>query len=241
MFDEELAERLARCGVVAVLTVESAREAVPLARALLKGGVGAMELTLRTADAVDAVRAVVAEVPQMLAGVGTILRPAQVAEVKQAGAAFGVAPGTNPEVVQEAQRQGLPFAPGVATPSEVERAVALGCRVLKFFPAEPMGGLSYLRSMATPFAHLGLRFVPLGGLNAGNVGAYLRDQIILAVGGSWVAPRGRIADHDWPGITELAMEASELAREAGRPGAGEGPSEGDAPSTPGTAGRERHG
>jgi 2-dehydro-3-deoxyphosphogluconate aldolase/(4S)-4-hydroxy-2-oxoglutarate aldolase len=111
--------------------------------------------------------------------------------------------------------------------------------VLKFFPAEPMGGLPYLKSMATPFAHLGLRFVPLGGLNAGNVGAYLRDRIILAVGGSWVAPRGRIADHDWPGITELALEASELAREAGRPGMADGPPQNDESSSPGIAGRER--
>ena len=134
MFDEGIAKKIEKCGVVAVLTVERAEDAVPLARALLEGGVEAMELTLRTPAAVDALRAVVADVPQMLAGVGTVLTPQQVATVREAGAAFAVAPGTSPTVLQAAKEVGLPFAPGVATPSEIEQALELGCRVLKFFP-----------------------------------------------------------------------------------------------------------
>jgi 2-dehydro-3-deoxyphosphogluconate aldolase/(4S)-4-hydroxy-2-oxoglutarate aldolase len=214
MFDSELTEQVGECGVLAVLTPADASRAVRLARALLDGGVRAMELTLRTPAAVDALRAIVAGAPEMLAGVGTILSAAQAVEVKEAGAAFGVSPGTNSEVIRAAGDIGLPFAPGVATPSDVERALELGCRVLKFFPAEPMGGLPYLRSMANPYAHLGIRFVPLGGLRASNAGEYLRDPLILAVGGSWIAPRDRIAGEDWTAITETAREAAALVAAA---------------------------
>jgi len=214
MFNEKLKARIRECGAVAVLTVERAEDAVPLARALLAGGVDAMELTLRTPAAVEALAAVVNEVPEIVAGVGTILTPGQVAEVKKAGAAFGVAPGTNPRVVEAAREAGLPFAPGVATPSDVERAVELGCRVLKFFPAEPIGGLPYLKSMAAPYAHLGLCFMPLGGINAQNMVAYLKDPLILAVGGSWIARKEKIREHDWAAITETARQAVDLAGDA---------------------------
>jgi len=213
MFADELAERIGKCGVVAVLTVENAEDAVPLARALLAGGVEAMELTLRTPAAVDGLRAVAAEVPEMLAGVGTVLTPEQVGEICDAGAAFAVAPGTNPSVLEAAQARGLSFAPGVATPSDIERAVELGCRVLKFFPAEPIGGVRYLKSMAGPYAHLGLRFMPLGGLNAGNMSTYLREPLVLGVGGSWLAPKDRIAAHDWNTITGTARQAIALVRQ----------------------------
>lgn len=213
MFDDRIAGRIAKCGVVAVLMVERVEDAVPLARALLAGGVYAMELTLRTPAAVEALRAVVAEVPEMVAGVGTILTPEQVAEVREAGAAFGVAPGTNPRVLDAARAAGLPFAPGVTTPSDIERAIEFGCRTLKFFPAERSGGLPYLKSMAAPYAHLGLRFLPLGGINSGNMQEYLRDPLMLAVGGSWVAPKGKILERDWQGITEIAREAAGLVKE----------------------------
>ncbi len=207
MFPDELGGRIEDCGAIAVLTVPRAEDAVPLARALLEGGVGAMELTLRTTAAVEALRAIVREVPEMLAGVGTVLTPEQVAEVQRAGAAFGVAPGLNARVLEAAREVGLPFAPGVATPSEVEAAVEQGCRVLKFFPAEPIGGLPYLSSMAAPYAHLGLRFMPLGGINAQNMADYLRSPLILAVGGSWIARREEIAAGAWDEITATAAEA----------------------------------
>ncbi len=214
MFDEELTARIRDCGAVAVLTVERPEDAVPLARALLEGGIDAMELTLRTPAAVEALKAVVDQVPEMLAGVGTILTPEQVKQVKKAGAAFGVAPGTNPRVIEAAREARLPFAPGVATPSDVELAVELGCRVLKFFPAEPIGGLPYLKSMAAPYAHLGLCFMPLGGIDAKNMVAYLKDPLILAVGGSWIAGKEKIRERDWPGIAETARQASKLAADA---------------------------
>jgi 2-dehydro-3-deoxyphosphogluconate aldolase/(4S)-4-hydroxy-2-oxoglutarate aldolase len=212
MFDEGIAKKIEECGVVAVLTVERAEDAVPLAHALLEGGVEAMELTLRTPAAVDALRAVVAEVPEVLAGVGTVLTPAQVAAVHEAGAAFAVAPGTNPTVLQAAKELGLSFAPGVATPSEIEQALELGCRILKFFPAEPIGGLAYLKSMAAPYAHLGMRFMPLGGVNAQNMADYMKSPLVLGVGGSWIATKETIKARDWATITVTARQATETAR-----------------------------
>jgi len=211
-FSEELIERIRGGGVIAVLTLDRSGDAVPLARALLAGGVNAMELTLRTPAAVEGLATIKAAVPEMLAGAGTILTPEQVRQVVEAGAAFGVAPGTNPKVVAEAQAAGLPFAPGVATASEVERAVDLGCRVLKFFPAEAMGGLKYLKSLATPYAHLGLRYMPLGGLNAANMADYLASPFVLALGGSWLARREVIQNRDWQTITANAAEAADIVR-----------------------------
>ena len=210
-FDSQLLERLRRCGVVAVLVVDRVDDAAPLARALMDGGIDAMELTLRTPVALEALRVIRREVPEMLAGIGTILTPQQVVDVYDSGAAFGVAPGTNPAVIRQARQVGLPFAPGVVTPSDTEAALELGCRELKFFPAEPSGGLSYLKSLAAPYAHLGLRFVPLGGLNAQNMAAYLADPLILAIGGSWLAPRDLINQHRWSTITQRAREARAIA------------------------------
>jgi len=203
----ELTERIGRCGVVAVLVVDEVEHAVPLARALVKGGVDVMELTLRTPAALAALRAIAAEVPEMLPGIGTILTPEQVREVAEAKAAFGVAPGLNRRVVEEARRVGLPFAPGVATASDLEAALELGCPDVKFFPAEASGGLAYLKSMAGPYAHLGVRFIPLGGLKAENCGAYLEAPNVLAVGGSWLAPRADVKGGSWQTITDRAAHA----------------------------------
>lgn len=169
-----------------------------------------MELTLRTPAAVEAVEHICAEVPEMTVGVGTVLTPQQVRDVKAVGGAFGVAPGMNPRVVSEAKRVGLPFAPGVCTPTEMELAIEQGCRLLKFFPAEPSGGLGYLRSVAAPLAHLGVRFLPLGGIHAGNLSDYLREASVLAVGGSWLAPPQSIRQQDWSGITVSAQQATDL-------------------------------
>lgn len=209
-FPNALLERIGRSRVVAVLVIDQVEHAVPLAEALLDGGIGVMELTLRTPVAVDALRAIRRHLPEMVAGIGTILTPEQVDSVVDAGAAFGVAPGLNPKVVERAIDRELPFAPGVVTPSEVERAVELGCRVLKFFPAEPSGGVKFLSSMNAPYAHLGLRYIPLGGLNAKNAPDYLREEFVPAVGGSWIAPRDLIGREDWPAIKRNASDASQL-------------------------------
>jgi 2-dehydro-3-deoxyphosphogluconate aldolase/(4S)-4-hydroxy-2-oxoglutarate aldolase len=213
-FEQPLLDRIHSSGVIAVLVVDEVRHAVPLARALLAGGIDAMELTLRTPVALDALRTIRAEVPEMLAGIGTILTTTQVEDVARAGASFGVSPGTNPRIIEAARNVNLPFAPGVATPSDVEAALELGCRELKFFPAEPSGGLAFLRSMAAPYLHLGVRFVPLGGVSSANLEAYLKDPMILAVGGSWLAPRGLIASEDWDAITNHAAKAREIADRA---------------------------
>jgi 2-dehydro-3-deoxyphosphogluconate aldolase / (4S)-4-hydroxy-2-oxoglutarate aldolase len=212
MFNESLLSHLHRTGVVAVLVIDRAGDAVPLARALLEGGVDCMELTLRTPAAMEALRRIRAEVPEMNTGVGTILTPQQVRESAAAGAAFGVAPGMNPRVVAEAQRTGLPFAPGVCTPSDIEQALECGCRLLKFFPAEPLGGMAYLKSIAAPYAHLGVRFIPLGGVDAGNAQRYLGEPIVHALGGTWLAPRDLIQKGDWPAITQRAKQVSEIVK-----------------------------
>ena len=211
-FDPELATRIESFGVIAVLVVDRADDAIPLARSLLDGGVGVMELTLRTPAALDALKIIRSSVPEMIAGVGTILTPAQVQAAKDAGAAFGVAPGTNGKVLAAARAAGLPFAPGIATPSDIEAALEHECRLLKFFPSEPSGGLSYLKNIAAPYAHLGLKFVPLGGVNEKNMAAYLGEPMVGALGGSWLAPRELIHAGDWKAITARCAAATEIIR-----------------------------
>jgi len=213
LFPEEMLQRIENCGVIAVLVIDQPEHAVPLARALMACGIDVMELTLRTPAAVEALRVVREQVPEMLAGVGTVLNPSQLEEVVDAGAAFGGAPGLNVKVVQRACELGLPFAPGIVTPSEIELAVDLGCRELKFFPAEPSGGIKYLRSMYAPYAHLGLQFFPLGGLNATNMASYLFDASVPAIGGSWLAPRKLILEQNWSAVIDHATEARRIIKE----------------------------
>jgi 2-dehydro-3-deoxyphosphogluconate aldolase/(4S)-4-hydroxy-2-oxoglutarate aldolase len=213
MFDPILTEKLTRAGVVAVLTVEDADDAVPIAGALLAGGVSAIELTFRTPAAVEAIRRIRAEVPAMLVGAGTVLNAKDVAQAIGAGAAFGVAPGCNPATLRAARDQGLPFAPGVMTPSDIERALENDCRVLKFFPAQMSGGLPQLSSMAAPYAHLGVRFIPLGGITEKLLPEYLRSPLVACVGGSWLAGTGAIRAKDWAGVEKNAAGASAIVRQ----------------------------
>jgi 2-dehydro-3-deoxyphosphogluconate aldolase/(4S)-4-hydroxy-2-oxoglutarate aldolase len=210
MVPDPISSRIQATGIVAVLVIDNEEDGPPLANALLAGGVDAMELTLRTPAALGALRRIRAEVPGMLAGVGTVLTPAQVEEVKSAGAEFAVSPGVNPRVLQAAKDARIPFAPGIATPSDIEQALEFGCRLLKFFPAEAAGGLAYLKAMAAPYLHLGIRFIPLGGLNEKNMSAYLADPLIAAIGGSWLAPREAIREQRWDSIAALARRATTL-------------------------------
>lgn len=216
-FDPELAAKVASSGVIAVLIVDRVEDAVPLAEALLEGGVDVMELTLRTPVALAALKAIRAAVPGMVAGVGTILTPAQAQAAREAGAAFGVAPGTNPRVLQAAADIGLSFAPGIATPSDIEAALEHECQILKFFPSEASGGLSYLKNIAAPYAHLGLKYVPLGGVNEKNMATYLAEPLVGALGGSWLAPRDLIQSGDWAKIRANAAAAVEIIRVARKP------------------------
>ncbi|EDY83255.1 2-dehydro-3-deoxyphosphogluconate aldolase/4-hydroxy-2-oxoglutarate aldolase subfamily [Verrucomicrobiia bacterium DG1235] len=210
MIPDTLKTTVTNSGIVAVLVIDDAANAVPLAHALLAGGVNVMELTLRTDAAIDSLKAIKAEVPEMVAGIGTVLTPAQVKLAHDAGAAFAVAPGFNPRVVGAAKEAGLPFAPGVCTPSDIEGALEFGCNVLKFFPAETTGGLAHLKNIAAPYQHLGLSYIPLGGVNSTNLPTYLGTPLVAAVGGSWLAKRDVIAAQDWTTITDNAREARDI-------------------------------
>lgn len=214
MFPKTLSTRIRQSGVVAVLVIDRPEHAVPLAKTLIENGIDSMELTLRTPAALDALKAILAEVPNMLAGVGTILTADQVQEVAAVGADFGVSPGMNHQVVLAARAAGLPFAPGIATPSELENAIAAGCRMVKFFPAEAMGGMPYLKSIANPYEHLGIEYIPLGGVNTANLASYLREPLIAALGGSWIAPRKLIQSENWRAIASNAKEARYLIDQA---------------------------
>lgn len=211
-FPEQLLQRLHTTGVIAVLTLENVDDAVPTAQALLAGGVDCIELTLRTPTALDALKRIRAEVPDMMIGAGTVLSPAQAQAVKEAGADFGVAPGTNPRVIAEAARIGLPFGPGVCTPTDIELSVEQGCRLLKFFPSEPSGGLAYLKTIAAPFEHLGVEYIPLGGVSAENADTYLRQSFVRALGGSWLAPKALIQEGQWQAITRNAAHAQTIVK-----------------------------
>jgi len=199
-------------GVVACLAIEKVEHAVPLARALAAGGIDVLELMLRTDASLEALKAICEEVPEMVKGVGTILTPDQVVQVKDAGADFGVSPGLNVNVVKKANEIGLPFAPGVCTPSDIENAVELGCKLLKFFPAEPSGGVKYLKSVSAPYKHLGVKYCPLGGVNSDNFMGYLAEPNVAMVGGSWIVTKDLLDNEDWDAITERAKEVSQAVK-----------------------------
>lgn len=206
----EVIKKVDDTGVIAVLVIDEAKHAVPLAHALIKGGVDAIELTLRTPAALEAAQLIKKEVPEMTLGFGTVLTIDQVKAVADLGADFAVAPGCNPKVIAEAYKQDLSFAPGVMTPSDIEIAVEQGCRILKYFPAETSGGLKHLQNMSAPYQYLGLKFIPLGGLSISNAGSYLESPLITAIGGSWLAKRPSIQAGNWSEITNNAKAVKEL-------------------------------
>jgi 2-dehydro-3-deoxyphosphogluconate aldolase/(4S)-4-hydroxy-2-oxoglutarate aldolase len=198
----------AQSPVIPVLTIERTADAVPLARALAAGGLKVIEVTLRTKVAIEAVRAIAAEVPDCMLGVGTVVKPADIAAAIGAGAKFLVSPGTPPELAAALADSSVPVLPGCATVSEAMALAARGFRVLKFFPAEASGGIAWLKSVAAPLAEA--KFCPTGGIDIKNAKAYLSCPNVVAVGGSWVAPKDAIASGDWARITQLAREAAAL-------------------------------
>lgn len=204
-------ERILAKRIVPVVVLDSADHAVPLAEALLAGGLDIMEITFRTAAAEESIRRIAAERPEILLGAGTLLDAEQVMRAKLAGAVFGLAPGLNPRVVAAAREAGIEFSPGVMTPGEVEHALTLGCRLLKFFPAEAAGGVAMLKSLAGPYAHTGLKFIPTGGISMSNLTAYLAVPVVAAVGGSWMVDPALIRAGRWDEITRLAREALAVA------------------------------
>jgi 2-dehydro-3-deoxyphosphogluconate aldolase/(4S)-4-hydroxy-2-oxoglutarate aldolase len=196
--------------VIPVLTIERAKDAVPLARALVAGGLPVLEVTLRTSEALAAIAAIAREVPEAVVGAGTITRPSDIAQAVEAGAKFLVSPGTPEALVAALALTPIPILPGCATVSEAMTLAAHGFTVLKFFPAQASGGIAWLKSVAAPLPDL--RFCVTGGIDGTNAAAYLATPNVIAVGGSWVAPKDAIVAGDFARITALAREAAALRK-----------------------------
>lgn len=202
--------RIIQKRIIPIAVIDHTADALHIAEALLAGGLDVIEVTLRTPEAETCIRRIRKAFPDMLVGAGTILEVNQVQRCVEAGAQFGVSPGLNEAVVQKALAAGLPFIPGVMTPSEIDRALQLGCKLLKFFPAEAAGGIKMLQALAGPYKHTGVKFIPLGGVHAGNAGAYAALPIVAAIGGSWLVERKLIEKQDWAQMTKLVKEALAL-------------------------------
>ena len=201
--------RLARAGVVPVVVLEDAKDAVPTAKAMLAGGVDVMEITFRTAAAADSIKAVADSCPDMLVGAGTVLNLTQCKLAVQMGAKFIVSPGFDAEVVDWCIANNIPVTPGCVTPTEITAAVNRGLKVIKFFPANVYGGLNAMKNLSAPF--VGIKFLPTGGVNAANIKEYIDAPFIHAVGGSWVCPKDAVKASDWERITALCAEARKNA------------------------------
>ena len=206
--------RIQQFRVMPVAVIENAADAVPLANVLLAAGLPVIEVTFRTAAAEQSIRNICQQVPGMLVGAGTLLAPAQVEQAVAAGAKFGVAPGLNDVVVKKSLELGMPFVPGVATASEVERAMVLGCKILKLYPADLLGGVKLLKAFNSPYGHTGVKFIPLGGINASNMAEYFTVPNVVAIGGSWFVERKLITGKKWDDITRLTKEALAIAKAA---------------------------
>ncbi len=198
--------------VIPVLTIERLEHAVPLARALVAGGVRMLEVTLRTPVAIEAAKAMIAEVPDAIVGIGTILNGDDLKRAEALGAKFGISPGATPELLKAAAASDLPFAPGIATASELMQALAHGFDLVKFFPAEQSGGIKALRALAGPFPNI--RVCPTGGIGEANAAAWLAEPNVLAVGGSWLCPAADIRSGNWAGISAMCARAMKTLKPA---------------------------
>ena len=208
----ELLKKIKDIGIVPVIVLEDVADALPLAEALIEGGLPCAEVTFRTAAAEDSIRAICQAYPEMLVGAGTVLTTDQVDRAMAAGAKFAVSPGFNPRIVKYCQEKGLPIVPGCSSPTDIEQALEHGLKVVKFFPAEQLGGLPMIKALAGPYVDV--EFMPTGGINAGNVKDYLGYKRILACGGSWMVKSDLIQAGDFDRIVELVKEAKALVEEA---------------------------
>ena len=204
-------EQAAACGVVPVVVLDDAEQAVPTAKALLKGGINAMEITFRTAAAKASIAKVAEEVPEMIVGAGTVVNLQQLHDAVEAGAKFVVSPGSDPEVIAEAQKLGVGVLPGVVTPSEIMMGLKLGIKVFKFFPAETYGGLKTIKALCGPFPQI--KFLPTGGINQNNAAEYFKNPKILAVGGSWMITKDMVNAGAFDEIAEKSAAATALFKE----------------------------
>lgn len=198
-------EQIGKVGIVPVIKIDDVEKAVPLANALLAGGIPCAEVTFRTAQGEEAIRRITAGQPNVLVGAGTVLTTEQVDRAVDAGAKFIVSPGLNPKIVAYCMEKGIPITPGCANPSDIEQALEFGLDVVKFFPAEQAGGLDYIKAVSAPYPNL--KFMPTGGINAGNIGNYLAFDKILACGGSWMVGADLINQGNFDEITRLSREA----------------------------------
>jgi len=208
----EILEKIQNIGIVPVVVLENAKDAAPLAEALVKGGLPCAEVTFRSEAAQEAIRVMTEKFPDMLVGAGTVLTTQQVDQAVDAGARFIVSPGLNPRVVSYCVEKGIPVTPGCSSASDIEQALECGLEVVKFFPAEPAGGLNMIRALAAPYT--GVKFMPTGGINASNVREYLAYDRILACGGSWMVKADLIKAGDFEKITALTEEAVEIVKES---------------------------
>lgn len=208
---KDIAERIRKIRIVPVIKIEDAKDAVPLAEALSKGGLPCAEVTFRTSEAAEAIRRMREHCPDMLVGAGTVLRAEQVDVAIEAGAEFIVSPGLNPRTVKYCQEKGIPIFPGVATASEIEQALELGLSVVKFFPAEVNGGLPAIKALSAPYTEV--EFMPTGGVNPGNVKDYLACSRVIACGGTWMVPGNLMKEKRFDEIERLTREAAELIRQ----------------------------
>ena len=200
-------EDLTKRKIVPVIVIEDAGNAVPLAEALLEGGIDIIEITFRTAAAADAITAIAKALPEMLLGAGTVVTEENAKRAIDAGVSFGLAPGLNPKTIERFQKADIPFVPGIMTPSEIEQGLALGCKLQKFFPAGDMGGPKFLKALAGPYQSFGVKFCPTGGVSLANMNDYLSLPIVAFIGGSWLATKQQIADKDWKTVTQQAKDA----------------------------------
>lgn len=203
-------EQIAKYRVVPVITIESPESAVQLADALIGGGLPIAEITFRTSAAAEVIKRLSTERPELLVGAGTVLTPENLKAAIDSGAKFGVAPGFNPVTVKAALDANWPFVPGVCTPSDVETALSYGCKTLKFFPSEAMGGLNMLKSLIAPYGHTGVQFMPTGGIKAGNLSEYLATKGVVACGGTWIATKDDISEGRWDLIEERCRIVGEI-------------------------------
>jgi 2-dehydro-3-deoxyphosphogluconate aldolase/(4S)-4-hydroxy-2-oxoglutarate aldolase len=201
---EKLAALFGSARVIPVIAIERIEDAVPLAKALVAGGVRVLEVTLRTPVAIEAAKAIMAEVPEAIVGIGTILNAGDLARAEALGVQFGISPGATPDLLKAAAASALPFAPGIATASELMQALAHGFDLVKFFPAEQSGGIKALRALAGPFADA--RFCPTGGIGQANAAEWLSEPNVVAVGGSWLCPAADIRSGNWAGITAICEQ-----------------------------------
>ncbi len=216
MSQEAILDRVATRGVVPVIAIDNVESAIPLADALIAGGLPVVEITFRTAAAAEVIRRITQQRPQLVVGAGTVLTTANLAAAGESGAAFAVAPGLNPRIVQQARDMGLPFVPGVATPSDIEQGLELGCRLLKFFPAEALGGVPMIEALSAPYKHTGVRFMPTGGVNPGNLESYLKLDTVAAVGGTWIAKKEDLTSGKWDEIRNRCASAIEIVARSRR-------------------------